>query len=219
MVSNSNIDKIVSLVKKEVSKYKEPVVERFNRRLKDPFWVLIGCVLSLRTKDETTDRVVANLIAEARTPAEILRLPVPKLTKLLYPTGFYRVKTKNVRSISAIIMNKYHNRVPDTMEELLALPGVGRKTANLVLTVAFDKYGICVDTHVHKIFNRWGYLRTKMADDTEMALREKLPKKYWKKINYWLVIFGQNVCLSVSPWCSRCPVSNHCPKVGVGRQR
>jgi endonuclease III len=219
LITKKNLSRVISLVSKEVKKYKEPAIERFNRNVSDPFWVLIGCILSLRTKDETTGRVVSALYTAAPTPGKILRLPLKKLTKILYPTGFYRVKTKNVVNISRLIIKKYGGRVPSTIDELLTLPGVGRKTANLVVTVAFNKYGICVDTHVHKIFNRWGFLRTKSADETEFELRKTLPKKYWKKINYRLVTFGQNVCLSVSPWCSRCPVEGYCPKVRVGKRR
>ena len=219
MISNKNIDTIIKKVKKETRKYEEPVIERFNRRANDPFWVLIGTALSLRTKDETTHKVVENLYKRAKTPFQILKLTHKELLKIVYQTGFYRVKAANIRTISGIILNKYKGRVPDNIEELTSLPGVGRKTANLVVTVAYNKYGICVDTHVHKIFNRWGYVKTKAPDHTEMALRKKLPKKYWKKINYYLVTFGRNICLSVSPLCTKCPVNKFCPKVGVSKSR
>src|SRR5208283_5922744 len=154
MISNENIDFIINIVKKIVHKYTEPVLEKFNRLTRNPYWVLISCILSLRTKDETTDKVVRNLYANAKTPQDVLKIPRKKLEKILYSTGFYRVKTKNVINITKIILDKYKGKVPDGLDELLTIPGVGRKTANLVVTVAFNKPGICVDTHVHKIFNR-----------------------------------------------------------------
>ncbi|MCE5300261.1 MAG: endonuclease III, partial [Spirochaetia bacterium] len=139
--------------------------------------------------------------------------------KIVYRTGFYRVKARNVINITRVILDKYHGRVPDTIDELMTIKGIGRKTANLVVTLAFNKPGICVDTHVHKISNRWGYVRTKSPDDTETALRKVLPDKYWIKYNYWLVLFGQNICLSVSPLCSKCPLNHICPKTGVNKHR
>ncbi len=219
MISNKNIDNIVYIVKKTVQKYEEPVLEKFNRLTKNPYWVLISCILSLRTKDETTDRVVKNLYATAKTPQDVLKIPFKKLEKILYPTGFYHVKTKNVMNITRIILVKYKGKVPDELDELLTIPGVGRKTANLVLTVAFNKPGICVDTHVHKIFNRWGYVKTKNPEKTEFRLRDILPKKYWIKINEYLVLFGQHICLSVSPLCTACPIKKYCPRIGVKRHR
>jgi len=219
MVANKNIDIVIEIVKKSIKEYEAPVLEKFNRLIREPYWVLISCILSLRTKDETTDRVVRNLYSVAKTPAEVLKIPYNKLEKILYPTGFYHVKTKNVINITRLLLNKYKGVVPDELDELLTIPGVGRKTANLVLTVAFNKPGICVDTHVHKIFNRWGYLKTKDPEKTEFRLREILPRKYWIKINEYLVLFGQHICLSVSPFCSKCPIKKYCPKIGVKRHR
>ncbi len=219
MLTTKNIDEIIKKVRQSIKKYRQPVLERFNEKLNDPYWVLISCLLSLRTKDETTEIATENLFKAAKTPQQILKLPVKKLKKIIYKTGFYNNKAKAIINATEKILNEYNGKVPDNLDDLLSLPGVGRKTANLVLTVAFNKMGICVDTHVHKIFNRWGYVKTKTPDETEMELRKKLPEKYWKKINNYLVLFGQNICLSISPFCSRCPVVSYCPKVGVERER
>ncbi len=215
MINKGNIDKVVGIVKESVKKYDMPVLERFNDSKKDPYWVLIPCILSLRAKDEATAVVSENLYKIAPTPEKVLKIPLKKMEQIVYKTGFYHVKAKNVLNITRIILEKYKGKVPDDIDELLTIPGVGRKTANLVVTVAFKKPGICVDTHVHKICNRWGYVDTKDADHTEMRLREILPKKHWMKINLYLVLFGQNVCLSVSPLCSECPLGKLCPRIGV----
>ena len=219
MINNNIIDVVLNKIKKAVSGYRAPVLERFSDEINDPYWVLIPCLLSLRAKDETTAVVAANLYKAAPTPQEILKLPLKRLEKIIFKSGFYHNKAKAIRETTAMLLNDFNGIVPDTVEELLKLPGVGRKTANLVVTVAYKKPGICVDTHVHKICSRWGYVRTKHADETEMKLREILPKKYWIKINYWLVLFGQNICLSVSPLCSKCPIEKMCPKTGVGKYR
>lgn len=219
MVTNKNIDEIIKKIRESIKKYDQPVLEQFNKKLNAPYWVLVSCLLSLRTKDETTETATKNLFKAAQTPQEILKLPVKKLKKIIYKTGFYNNKAKTIINVTKKILYEFGGKVPDNLQDLLSLPGVGRKTANLVLTVAYNKMGICVDTHVHKICNRWGYVRTKTPDETEMELRKKLPEKYWKKINNYLVLFGQNICLSVSPFCSKCPVSSYCPKTGVGRKR
>ncbi len=219
MINNQNIDEIIKKVKKSIKKYEEPVLEKFNKKLNSPYWVLISCLLSLRTKDEITEKVIKNLYKIAKTPEQILKLPLAKLKKIIFKTGFYNNKAKTIKNVTKKILNDFKGKVPDTLDDLLSLPGVGRKTANLVLTVAYNKMGICVDTHVHKIFNRWGYVKTNTPDETEMKLREKLPEKYWKKINNFLVLFGQNICVPVSPFCSLCPVNLKCPKIGVKRHR
>lgn len=219
MVNNKNIDIVINKVKTAVKKYNAPVLEVFNKKLKNPYWTLISCLLSLRTKDETTEVVTKNLFKAAPTPQQILKLPLNKLKKIIYKTGFYNNKAKTIKNVTKIILEKFKGKVPDNLDDLLSLPGVGRKTANLVLTVAYNKMGICVDTHVHKIFNRWGYVKTKTPDETELKLREILPKKYWKKINNYLVLFGQNICVSVSPFCSKCPISSYCPKTVVKKSR
>ena len=185
----------------------------------DPFLVLIACLLSLRTKDEVTEGSSRRLFALAKTPQQMLSLSLPKIRKLIYPVGFYRTKAQRIHQICHHLLGRFRGRVPETLEELLTLPGVGRKTANLVMTLGHKKPGICVDVHVHRISNRLGYVRTRTPFDTEMALREKLPKRYWMEYNTLLVSFGQELCRPVSPWCSRCPVRNYCRRGGVTTSR
>jgi endonuclease-3 len=186
---------------------------------RDPFLTLVGCLLSLRTKDETTGPAAARLFALAHTPAALERLPVRRIERAIYPVGFYRTKARTLRRLSRELRLRHAGRVPDTLEALLALPGVGRKTANLVLTHAFRRPGICVDTHVHRITNRWGYVRTRTPHETEMALRRQLPRRHWLEINELLVALGQTICRPVSPRCSVCPVTFYCARVGVERWR
>ena len=185
----------------------------------DPFRVLVGCVLSLRTKDEVAYPATKRLFAKARDPQSMLKLTRAEIAKAIYPAGFYRTKAKQIRAISALLLSRHDGRVPDTIDELLTLPGVGRKTANLTVTLGFGKPGICVDTHVHRIANRLGWVKTKTPDDTEAALRRSLPKRWWIPINETLVRHGQQVCKPISPLCSRCPVARACPKLGVTRNR
>ncbi len=185
----------------------------------DPFRILIGCVLSLRTKDEVTYPATQRLFSRARTPREMLALRAPAIAKLVYPVGFYRRKSEQIREISRLLLARHGGKVPDTIEELLELPGVGRKTANLVVTLGFGKPGICVDTHVHRISNRLGWVRTKHPHETEEALRALLPRRHWIPINEILVRHGQQVCKPISPLCSACPVAADCPRVGVARHR
>ena len=185
----------------------------------DPFRILIGCVISLRTKDEVTYPATERLFQRARTPDQMRRLRTAAIAKLIYPAGFYRRKAEQIRGISKILFESYDGRVPDEMEALLELPGVGRKTANLVITLGFAKPGICVDIHVHRITNRLGWVRTDHPDKTEQALRRVLPRRHWIPINETLVRHGQQICKPISPICSRCAVASDCPKKGVTRRR
>ena len=185
----------------------------------DPFRVLVACILSLRTQDTTTGPAAARLFAVAATPATLLQLPASRIAKLIYPVGFYRTKARVILGICRDLLARFGGRVPDTIDELLTLNGVGRKTANLVVTMGFNKPGICVDTHVHRISNRLGYVRTRTPEETEMALRQRLPRRYWIGYNDLLVAFGQNVCAPISPRCSTCPVSARCRRVGVTSSR
>ena len=185
----------------------------------DPFRILVSCILSLRTKDEVTYPATERLFAKASDPAGMLKLTPTAIEKAIYPAGFYRTKAKQIRAISEILLSRHGGHVPDTIEELLLLPGVGRKTANLTVTLGFGKAGICVDTHVHRIANRLGWVETKTPDDTEAALRRSLPKRWWIPINETLVRHGQQVCKPVSPVCSACPVGRACPKIGVAIRR
>jgi endonuclease-3 len=185
----------------------------------DPFRVLIACLLSLRTQDTTTGPAAARLFALADTPAGLLGVPRPRIERAIYPVGFYRTKARLVHEISRDLLARFGGRVPDEIDALLTLNGVGRKTANLVVTMGFGKPGICVDTHVHRISNRFGYVRTRAPEETEMALRKTLPRRYWIGYNDLLVGFGQNVCTPLSPRCSTCPVRALCRRVGVTRAR
>lgn len=184
-----------------------------------PFRVLVATILSLRTKDTLTMVVAPRLFAVADTPQAIVNLDEQQLAQLIYPVGFYRTKARNLRQISTILLRDYDGHVPADLEALLALPGVGRKTANLVLTAGFGLPGICVDTHVHRICNRWGYVHTKTPDETELVLRQQLPAEYWLPINGLLVMLGQNICHPTSPRCSICPVAEWCARNGVHRSR
>jgi endonuclease-3 len=186
---------------------------------RDPFKILIGCLLSLRTRDETTGPAAARLFALAGNAAEMGRLPVEAIERAIYPVGFYHTKANAILEICRVLVERHGSKVPDTIEGLLELKGVGRKTANLVLAMGFQQPAICVDTHVHRISNRWGYVRTNTPEQTEFALRRKLPKAYWLVYNDLLVAFGQNVCLPISPRCTPCPLHEMCPKIGVKTHR
>jgi endonuclease-3 len=197
-----------------------PAVTKISQKERnDPYLVLIGTLLSLRTKDETTEMAMERLTQKARTPQELLKIPEEKLQKLIYPVGFYRNKSRTLRDVSGIIIDKYGGKVPDSIDELLTIKGVGRKTANLVLTEGFGKPGICVDTHVHRISNRMGIVATKNPHETEESLRKALPRQYWITYNTLLVTFGKRICKPISPLCSTCPLWRICKKAGVDRHR
>ncbi len=185
----------------------------------DPYRVLIACLLSLRTQDTTTGPAAERLFALADTPTAMLTVPRPRIERAIYPVGFYRTKAGVIHEISRALLERFGGRVPDEIDALLTLKGVGRKTANLVVTMGFGKPGICVDTHVHRISNRFGYVRTRTPDETEMALRRTLPRPYWMGYNDLLVGFGQNLCTPLSPHCSICPVRALCRRVGVTTAR
>jgi len=210
---------MIRRVARYVERCREPYVAEEARTRRDPFRILISCVLSLRTKDETTAAASKRLFALADRPHTMRRLAEKEIARAIFPVGFYNTKARNIRAICRRLINERGGRVPDEMDELLALPGVGRKTANLVLTVGYGKPGICVDTHVHRISNRWGWVKTKTPEQTETALRELLPPRYWIRFNNWLVTFGQNCCKPISPHCSTCPVEGDCPKIGVTQHR
>ncbi|MDK2791111.1 MAG: endonuclease [Methanothermococcus sp.] len=176
------------------------------------FKVLVSTILSARTKDETTEKVSKELFKKVKSPEDLINIDLKELENLVYPSGFYRTKAKNLKKLGEILVKNYNSKVPKNIEELVKLPGVGRKTANLVVTLAFDNYGICVDTHVHRICNRWDYVNTDTPEETEMELRKKLHKKYWKEINNLLVVFGREICSPV-PKCKTCydEVRKICP--------
>lgn len=210
-----DIDAIVGILKQEVSHFMTPIVTEVAAETADPFRVLISCLLSLRTKDEVTAGASRRLFDLAATPEEMLHLSEEDIQRAIYPVGFYVTKARRIREICRTLAERYNGRVPDELDELLELNGVGRKTANLVVTLGYGKPGICVDTHVHRISNRLGLVRTKTPEQTEFALMEVLPKKYWIIYNDLLVSYGQNICKPVSPWCSKCRLISHCDRVGV----
>jgi endonuclease-3 len=208
------------LTLKNYLKEEVPVVTRISMSKEgSPFFVLVSTLLSLRTKDETTEKAMDRLTKRIQTPGDIIDLPTDELEKIIYPVGFYRNKARILKNVSQIILEKYDGKVPDGLDELLTIKGVGRKTANLVITEAYGKPGICVDTHVHRISNRLGIVSTKNPHDTEDILRKVLPKKYWITYNTLLVAFGRKTCQPVSPRCSQCPLTHICKKIGVTRHR
>ena len=219
MKENERIRRIVEILREEKKKWNVPIVTLMSQTGSDPFKILVATVLSLRTKDEVTAKAAERLFQVADTPEKLLKLEEDEIASLIYPVGFYRRKAKNLKEIAKILIEKYGGKVPDDLEELLKLPGVGRKTANLVVTLGYGKPGICVDTHVHRIMNRLGYVKTKTPEETEFALRKKLPKEFWIEINDLLVSLGQHICHPTSPKCSQCPVEPYCPKIGVKRSR
>lgn len=214
-----NIDRFVETIAENYLSWNPPIITLVANKGATPFEVLVSTILSLRTKDEVTSEATVRLFEVARTPHEILATDVEEIKKRIYPVGFYPTKAKNLHKISRIILDEYDGKVPDDMEELLKLPGVGRKTANLVLVEGYKIPAICVDTHVHRISNRLGYVKTKTPEQTEFALRKKLPRKHWGRYNELLVAFGQTLCRPISPFCSKCPVEDMCPRIGVDRHR
>ena len=214
-----NLPKILSILKKENRQWKVPIVGTFMGGKGAPFKILISTVLSLRTKDAVTGEASHRLFNLADTPQNMLKLNIPQIEKAIYPVGFYHTKAKNILKICHLLIEKFDGQVPDNINTLLTLPGVGRKTANLVVTLGYNKPGICVDTHVHRISNRWGLVKTRTPEKTEEALRRILPKKYWISFNDILVTYGQNLCVPVSPFCSRCKIKRYCPRKGVKTSR
>jgi len=218
-MNDNDIATVIDLLVKELKTEKLPIVSCLAEKDSDPFQILISTLLSLRTKDEVTEVATQRLFALASSPSEMLKLSEDQIINAIYPVGFYRNKTKTILHVCRELIEKYNSRVPDTIEELLSLKGVGRKTANLVVTLGYQGKGICVDTHVHRISNRLGYVETKNPEETEFALRKKLPHQYWTIYNTIMVAFGRNICRPISPLCSKCPVSGYCDKAGVTRSR
>lgn len=209
------------LIKKLREFYKEnnkTLIDRVSTE-KDPFKVLISCILSQRSKDEMTEKITNDLFNIVNSPQDLLKIENEKLEKILYSIGFYKIKANRLKEVSKILIEKYNGLVPDKLNELLKLPGVGRKTANIVITKGFNKNGIAVDTHVHRISNRLGLVKTKRPEETEIKLKRLIPKKYWIELNDYLVNFGKNICTPISPKCSICPIEKYCKKVGVKKFR
>ena len=211
MQTKINIDKIVELLKK--AKQPQSDFVKLMDSFKDPYLVLIACILSLRTNDKTTYPATLRMLELGKTPKDFANCDVKELEKAIYPVGFYSNKAKQIVELSKKLIEKYNSKVPDSIEELCKFNGVGRKTANLTLSLGFNKPAICVDVHVHRIFNRIGYVNTKNPDDTEFKLREILPEKYWIDINTLLVTHGQNICKPQKPMCDKCPIEKFCNKI------
>jgi len=217
--ATATLRRIVPAVRKAVRGDPVPSVTEIAQRSRSPFKVLVSTVISARTKDEVTGEAARRLFAKASTPRSLSALSAKRIEDLIYPAGFYRTKAKAIRALSAKIVSEFGGRVPDTMEGLLSLPGVGRKTANLVLTLGFALPGICVDTHVHRVANRLGIIETFRPVETEACLRATLPKGHWLEINDLLVTFGKTICAPVSPRCLICPIARSCARAGVVRSR
>ena len=210
-----SIAKVLQILSKEVAGYAVPIVDLIAVQTNDPYKILVATILSARTKDETTAKAAARLFKEAPTLAALAGLSEERLAKLIFPVGFYKNKAGFLARLPGVLASEFDSRIPDEVEPLTRLPGVGRKTANLVVAVAFKKPAICVDTHVHRIMNIWGYVQTRTPLETEMALRKKLPPQYWLTINSTLVAFGQGTCKPVAPHCDRCVIAQYCPRIGV----
>jgi endonuclease III len=208
---------VMRILKREYDKKMAPIVELVRARTGDPFQVLVATILSARTLDRTTAAACRKLFKVVRSLDDLRRIPRLRLERLIYPVGFYRQKAKLLKRLPDAVAKHFDGVIPATVEELIRLPGVGRKTANLVVAVAFNKPAICVDVHVHRICNRWGLIHTRTPLETETDLRHRLPLKYWKTFNARLVFFGQSVCRGVRPHCDECSIASWCARVGVKR--
>jgi endonuclease-3 len=218
-MSPATLGRLIGILRRRAPEWRPTAIADVAAEERDPYRVLIACLLSLRTQDTTTGPAARRLFRRAATPRAMVRLRPLTIERAIFPVGFYRTKARVILAISRDLLARFGGQVPDDLDALLTLKGVGRKTANLVLTVGFRKPGICVDTHVHRISNRLGFVRTRTPEQTELALRLKLPRRHWLDLNDLLVAFGQNVCRPIGPHCSRCPVARLCPRIGVGHAR
>jgi endonuclease III len=217
-MSPSGLSTSLKHLRKIIKTWPIPVVTAIGSN-RNPFMVLVSCILSLRTRDKVTASASDRLFILAYTPKDLLKLEPETVEKAIYPVAFFRNKTVTLFNLCRVLIDKYDGKVPESLDELLQLKGVGRKTANLTITLGYGKMGICVDVHVHRIANRWGYVETKSPDETEIALRKKLPKRYWKELNNLLVSFGQNICKPIAPYCSKCCIEKYCSQIGVKSYR
>ncbi len=211
-MKRKDIPKVIEILKEEYRKGNAPVVTLIAERSKEPFKVLVSALISTRTRDETTVKVVKKLFSKVKSPKDLIDIPIEELERLLYPVGFYRNKAKFLKELAYQLEDKFGGKVPDKIEDLLRLKGVGRKVATLVLSDGYGKDYICVDTHVHRIVNRWCLVKTKKPEETEKELMKVIPKKYWRQINKLLVAFGQRICTPLNPACFRCPIERYCGK-------
>lgn len=212
-------DQIYKILEVRFKEFPAPVVDFIEVQENDPFKILISTILSSRTRDETTTKVAKELFKVITKPEDLLKFSLPELEKMLYPVGFYKNKAKYLSKLPHVLQAEFNNVIPEEIDELIKLPGVGRKTANLVRATAFNKPAVCVDVHVHRIFNRLGMIRTKNPLETEMTLREELPVKYWINFNSYFVAFGQDLCTPRKPKCSECPIYDGCSRIGVKESR
>lgn len=210
----SDISISLKHLRKSIKTWPIPVVTAISSK-RNPFMVLVSCILSLRTRDMVTASASDRLFVLACTPEDFVNLEPEQVEKAIYPVAFFRNKTVTLFNLCRVLIDEYDGKVPELLDELLQIKGVGRKTANLTITLGYGNLGICVDVHVHRISNRWGYVETKSPDETEIALRKMLPKRYWKEFNNLLVSFGQNICKPTSPYCSRCCIEKYCSQTGV----
>jgi len=217
MTTRSSVDRVMRALKIAIRQYELPAVEKISdAQAEDPFQVLIATLLSARTQDATTHAASTRLFKRARTPRAMAKLSVEEIERLIYPVGFYRTKARHVKACCEQLVARFGGRVPGTLEEMVTLPGVGRKTANLVLILAFrSRQNICVDVHVHRISNRLGWVQTREPEETEQALYAATEQRWWPVINQYLVTWGQNVCRPVHPRCGDCAIARHCPKIGI----
>lgn len=218
-MQDSQINDVVKILQEELDEDTLPVVSHLALKRHEPFVILISTLLSLRTKDEVTAEATERLFQLAATPQDMLQIPVEKIAETIYPVGFYHVKARTIHHVCQELIDRFSAEVPDNLDDLLSIKGVGRKTANLVIALAYGKEAICVDIHVHRISNRLGYVTTANPEETEYALRDKLPRRYWIIYNTVMVAFGRKTCKPVSPLCSRCPVIKYCDRVGVKASR
>jgi len=209
-MKDSYIHNIYKILIKEVKNYKVPIVDLIKIQTNDPAKILIATILSARTKDETTAQACKKLFKKVKKVQDLNKLTIKQIEQLIFPVGFYHNKAKFLKQLPIELKKQFNNKIPETIEELILLPGVGRKTANLVVTIGFQKPAMCVDVHVHRISNRLGYINTKTPFESEIALRKKMPVKYWEKYNSIIVAFGQNLCRPINPHCEVCPIQKYC---------
>jgi len=215
---NDNIESIMEILLKHYQPHERTTLNRMRKK-PDAFKILISCLLSLRTQDKNTEKASKNLFEIADTPEEIAKLPIKKLERLIFSSGHYKKKARTLKHVSSELIKRFGSKVPKTKEELLSINGIGPKTANIVLAFAFGQDVLPIDTHCHRIPNRLGWVKTKKPEQTEKELEKILLKKYWNEFNAIFVLFGKTICQPVSPWCSKCPISQYCPRVGVIRSR
>ena len=213
-----NISTVMEILIKEFSKKRKPTVRKISQK-RDPFKVLISCLLSLRTRDENTALAASRLFHYVKKPEDLVKMPLKKIENLIYPSGFYKKKARTLREVALTLIKKFKGKVPNTKKELLSIKGIGQKTANIVLSFAYKKAVLPIDTHCHRIPNRLGWVKTAKPEQTEKELEKILPKKYWREFNTVMILFGRTICLPLSPLCSKCPIRKYCKRIGVKKSR